>query len=203
MRRCGRLDLAAPDHRPPRTLGIRIRKARPADSDELTRIAHAAKRFWKYPERMIRLWKSELTITPRFVADHPVYCAIQRARVVGFYALSGMRATRDLEHMWVDPKHIGSGVGRLLFSHLLGHLRRERVSRLVIASDPNAESFYRRLGARRVGTVPSRPAGRYLPLLVVRLRPSERSRRRLKRTRRGAVGRVQAGGAAGARKGPT
>jgi GNAT superfamily N-acetyltransferase len=180
---------------------VRIRKARPADSDELTRIAHAAKRFWKYPERTIRLWKSDLTITPQFVAGHRVYCAVQRARVVGFYALSGEGATRDLEHMWVDPTHIGSGVGRLMFSHLLGRLRSERVSRLMIASDPNAEGFYSRLGARPVGRVPSRPAGRYLPLLVVRLRPDGRSSPRLKRIGRGTVGRVRAAGAAGARKG--
>jgi GNAT superfamily N-acetyltransferase len=151
----------------------------------------------------MRLWKSELTITPEFVADHPVYCAIRRARVVGFYALSGEGATRDLEHMWVDPTHIGSGVGRLLFSHLLGHLRRERVSRLVIASDPNAEGFYGRLGARRVGMVPSRPAGRYLPLLEVRLRPNERSSPRLKWASRGTAGHVRAAGAARAGKGPT
>ncbi len=142
---------------------------------ELTKIAHAAKRFWGYPEKLIQLWKAELTITPEFVADHPVYCAVQRSRIVGFYALSGQHATRELEHMWVDPRHIGSGVGRALFSHLRGHLRRARVTRLTIASDPNAEGFYRTLGARRVGRVPSRPVGRYLPLLVVRVGPSLRS----------------------------
>src|SRR5262249_56760988 len=139
---------------------LRIRRARQADSAELTRIAHAAKRFWGYPEDLIRLWMVDLTVTPEFVVDHAVYCAVKRSQVVGFYALSGERTTRDLEHLWVDPKHIGSGVGRALFDHLLGHLRRAGVTRLTIASDPNAEGFYRRVGARRVGTVPSRPAGR-------------------------------------------
>src|SRR5207302_7733682 len=38
---------------------------------------------------------------------------------------------------------------------------------LEIASDPNAQGFYRRMGARPVGFVPSRPRGRRLPLLVV------------------------------------
>jgi ribosomal protein S18 acetylase RimI-like enzyme len=151
---------------------LRIRRARRADSSELTRIAHAAKRFWGYPEELIRLWAADLTVTPDFVVDHDTYCAVKRSQVVGFYALSGERTTRELEHLWVDPKHIGSGVGRALFDHLLGHLRRAGVTRLTIASDPNAEGFYRRVGARRVGTVPSRPAGRHLTLLELRVRPA-------------------------------
>jgi N-acetylglutamate synthase-like GNAT family acetyltransferase len=161
---------------------IRIRRANSADCGELTRIAHAAKRLWRYPEKLIRLWKADLTIMPEFVVHHPVYCAVHKSRVVGFYALSGKGATRDLEHMWVEPRMIGSGVGRLLFTHLVSHLRRAKVMRLTIASDPNAEGFYRRLGAHRVGSVASRPAGRFLPLLVVRLRPSRRSNPRVERT---------------------
>jgi hypothetical protein len=36
-----------------------------------------------------------------------------------------------------------------------------------ITADPNAEGFSTRLGARRVGEVPSTPAGRMLPRLEV------------------------------------
>lgn len=155
-----------------------IRRARRADSDELTRIAHAAKRFWGYPEKLIRLWKNDLTVTPEVIADTPVYCARRGERVAGFYALSGEGARRELEHMWVDPEHIGSGVGRALFAHLVRHLRRAGVTRLEIASDPNAEGFYRRLGARRVGSVASTPPGRELPLLVLPVPTRRRARPR-------------------------
>jgi GNAT superfamily N-acetyltransferase len=120
---------------------------------------------------MIRLWRADLTVTPEFIAEHPVYCATVESRIVGFSALSGEKASRELEHMWVDPAHIGSGVGRVLLLHLLDELRRRGVTRLTIASDPNAEGFYRKLGARRVGSVPSKPASRRLPLLVMRVRP--------------------------------
>jgi len=146
---------------------IRIRRARRSDSTNPTRIAHAAKRHWGYPETLIRLWKAELTLTPELVVRQPVYCAVSASRVVGFYALSDRGATPELEHMWVRPTHMASGVGRSLFSHLLKQLHAMGAVRLRIASDPNAEGFYRRMGARRVGRVPSKPAGRYLPLLVV------------------------------------
>jgi len=152
-------------------VAIRIRRARSADTEELTRIAHAAKRFWGYPEKWIRLWKPDLTVTSEFVRNQVVFCAVRGSTIVGFYALSGDGQRRELEHMWVDPEAIGAGVGRLLFGHLLRHLRRQGVTKLMIASDPNAEGFYRKLGARRAGSIASRPAGRRLPLLVVDLPP--------------------------------
>ena len=105
-------------------------------------------------------------MTPAFIVYHPVYCAVRGSSVVGFYALSDRSTAPELEHMWVRPKHIGSGVGRSLFAHLLEQLHAMGATRLRIASDPNAEGFYRRMGARRVGRVPSTPAGRYLPLLA-------------------------------------
>ncbi len=53
-----------------------IRRALPADTRALTRVAHAAKRHWGYPEDWIRPWRGALTVTPRFVEHHPVYCAV-------------------------------------------------------------------------------------------------------------------------------
>ena len=116
-----------------------IRRARPSDSDELTRIAHAAKRHWGYSEQLIRLWEPDLTLRPGFVARQPAYCAVERSRPVAFYALSGRGRCRELEHMWVHPRRIGSGVGTLLFAHLINRLRLMGVTRLRIASDPNAD----------------------------------------------------------------
>ena len=145
---------------------MRVRKARLAEAEELTRIAQAAKAHWGYSARLMRLWEGDLTVTPALLREHPTYCAVDGGRIAGFYAVSGEHASRELEHMWVDPKRIGTGVGRLLFAHLVRHLRRHGVARLMIASDPHAEGFYRQLGARRIGTVAAKPAGRRLPRLV-------------------------------------
>jgi GNAT superfamily N-acetyltransferase len=144
-----------------------IRRAAPADAGGLTAIAHAAKRRWGYPETWIRLWRRDLTLTRHFIASHCVQCATLNGRIVGFYALSREGATFDLEHMWVDPGRMGEGVGARLFRHAIERVRGSGGDRLQIASDPNAEGFYRRMGARRIGEIPSSPAGRTLPVLVV------------------------------------
>jgi N-acetylglutamate synthase-like GNAT family acetyltransferase len=148
-----------------------IRRARPTDAVRLTRTAHAAKRHWGYPERLIRRWRPALTVTRETIRHEPVYCAIHDGALAGFCAVSGSGDTRELEHMWVHPDFIGRGVGRRLFTYLLARLRGMHVRRLEIASDPNAAAFYRRMGARRIGRVPSTPRRRYLPLFVVRLEP--------------------------------
>lgn len=114
-------------------------------------------------------WKGDLTLTSDRIRIQSVYCATRGARIIGFYAVSGADDAREIEHMWVTPRYIGHGVGRQLFTHLINRLRAMQVARLRIVSDPNAEGFYRRMGARRVGRVSSTPPGRYLPLLVVRL----------------------------------
>jgi len=149
-----------------------IRRALPADARARTRVAHAAKRHWKYPEDWIRRWRDALTVTRRFVEHHPIYGAVRGARLLGFYALSGVGPTRELEHFWVAPEQIGRGVGARMFEHAVATLRADSARVLRIASDPYAEGFYLRMGARRVGEWPSTPSGRTLPLLVWEVRPA-------------------------------
>ena len=142
-----------------------IRRAVPADGDALTAIAHAAKRHWRYPEEWIALWRRDLTFTREFIERHPVYCLVDGEALVGVYALLFSAADCELEHFWVAPTQMGAGVGRALFEHAVERCRAIGVRRLWINADPNAERFYERMGARRVGEVPSTPAGRTLPRL--------------------------------------
>lgn len=144
---------------------MQIRRALPSEAARLTEIAFAAKRHWGYDERLIELWADDLTVTPGRLATHPVYCAVSDARIEGFYALTGQGERYELEHMWVDPPRIRSGVGAVLFEHAARTVAALGGSVLLIASDPNAEGFYRKMGAVPAGTVPSKPEGRTLPLL--------------------------------------
>ncbi len=146
-----------------------IERALPAHADTLTRLAHAAKRHWRYTDADIALWKDALTVTADFISRHAVDRATVAGDVVGFYAITGDGATRVLEHLWVAPAHIGVGVGRRLLADARTRVRIDGVTVLRIESDPNAEGFYLKAGARRVGEVASTPAGRMVPVLVLTL----------------------------------
>ena len=149
--------------------GVEIRRASPEDADALTRIAFAAKRYWGYPERWIERWGESLTITPGFVRDSGVYAAVSGGEPFAFYALTGTGRKMELEHLWVSPAWIGSGAGRLLFEHAMGEAASRGAESVEIEADPNAEGFYLRMGARRIGENVYEIEGqrRVLPLMVV------------------------------------
>jgi GNAT superfamily N-acetyltransferase len=72
-----------------------------------------------------------------------------------------------LEHLWVLPNAMGGGVSRALFAHALERARVLGFESMEIESDPNAEGFYERMGARRVGVNVTELEGqrRELPVL--------------------------------------
>jgi len=151
--------------------GAEVRRALPGDAEALTRIAFAAKRYWGYPERWIEGWSKSLTITPEFVRVNEVYAAISGGEPFGFYALAGTGCELELEHLWVLPAWIGSGIGRLLFEHAMDRAVALGVNRMEIEADPNAEGFYLKMGARRVDSHLYHVEGqrRVLPRMLVEL----------------------------------
>ncbi|HWM91540.1 MAG TPA: GNAT family N-acetyltransferase [Thermoanaerobaculia bacterium] len=146
---------------------MKIRRAQESDSAELTRIAHESKRHWGYPERWIEIWRDDLTISPAFIAANEVYLAEDGSEVLGCYGLAAGTPNWTLEHFWVRPSAMGKGVGRLLFEHAREIASDAGAHGLEIDADPNAEPFYLRMGALRVGEVQSQVEGqsRVRPLL--------------------------------------
>jgi N-acetylglutamate synthase-like GNAT family acetyltransferase len=114
-------------------------------------MAHDAKRHWGYPEHWIQHWQADLTISPDFISNNEVYVAEREGEIIGFYALVVRNRKAELEHMWVAPKHIGTGVGKELFIHAMQIAAGENVSEVEISADPNAEGFYKRMGTSRIG----------------------------------------------------
>jgi GNAT superfamily N-acetyltransferase len=151
---------------------IRIRRARPDESNALTRLVFRSKRHWGYPEEMIALWLRDLTITAEFITANPVFVAEVAGEIGGVFAVVFDDERAELEHLWVDPDQLGGGLGRELFSRAAEMARAQGAGSLIIVSDPNAESFYLHLGARRIGEVDSVPEGRKLPRLVFDLEKS-------------------------------
>jgi GNAT superfamily N-acetyltransferase len=148
-----------------------IRRATSDQAETLTEIAHAAKRHWGYPEAWVQLWSPSLTITPEFIEGNETYVAWIDEEPAGFCAISQESEWASLEHLWVRPAYIGKGVGATLFNYILARCRELGVRVLKIESDPNAQGFYERMGAKKVGEVVGEVEGqpRKLPLLEVKL----------------------------------
>ena len=132
-----------------------IRQASTDEAELLTKIALDAKRYWGYPEHWIQHWEADLTISPEFVRANHVYVAEADGEVRGFYALCVTGAKAELEHMWVTPACIGTGVGKELFLDAMERAAALDVRDVELTSDPNAAGFYERMGARQIGETDS------------------------------------------------
>ena len=153
----------------PQLTNVKIRTASPADATRLTEIAHDAKRYWGYPEHWIRHWQDDLTISPGYLEANQVFLAEREDQIVGFYALIMGEEKAELDHLWVSPDHMGTGVGKELFIHAMQRAAGQNVSKVEILSDPNAEGFYQKMGAHKIGESVSEIEGqpRVLPRLTV------------------------------------
>ncbi|HEX3248667.1 MAG TPA: GNAT family N-acetyltransferase [Pyrinomonadaceae bacterium] len=128
-----------------------IRPAAANEASVLTNLALDAKRYWGYPEHWIRHWQADLTISSDFILDNHVYVAEEEGKIQGFYALIVTGNKAELDHMWVTPDCIGTGIGKALFLDAMERAAALKVNAVEISADPNAAGFYRRMGATDVG----------------------------------------------------
>lgn len=141
---------------------MHIRPARVEEAAALTELAMRSKAHWGYDDAFLAACRDELTIGPEHIARVDV--ADLDGEVVGMVRLEH----ETIEDMFVDPHAIGTGVGRVLFRHVVRRAAAEGMTRLLIDADPNAEGFYAAMGAVRIGESPSGSIpGRMLPQLEV------------------------------------
>jgi GNAT superfamily N-acetyltransferase len=143
-----------------------VREARPDEAAAISALAFRAKAHWGYDDAFMAACRAELTWSPEEVEQHDVLVWEQDGRLLGATARIGAEPDARLWAVFVDPAAHGRGIGRALLEALLARARDAGCRSLSIGADPNAEGFYRAVGARRVGTVPSDTLeGRVLPLM--------------------------------------
>lgn len=149
--------------------GYKIIPADPQDNRILTDIALASKRYWGYPEDWIELWLPDLTITEEYILRHDVFKLVENGKICGFCSLEWDDEMKSLEvaHLWLLPAYIGKKLGRYLLQSSLDKVSKYPARSISVIADPNASEFYEKFGFSKVGNVESKPAGRYLPKMVM------------------------------------
>jgi GNAT superfamily N-acetyltransferase len=153
-------------------LAVTLRPAVPVEAHALSHLALRSKAHWGYDDEFLAACREELTLQPEQCDGVHVVVAECGATLLGFYRLTGESPVAELADLFVDPDAIGRGLGGTLVADAVHRAGTLGISRLVIDADPHAEGFYARMGARRVGKVPSGSiAGRELPRLELVVEP--------------------------------
>jgi len=155
---------------------LRIRPARADEAEALSALCKRAKAYWGYDAEFMRQSDASLTIAPALIETGRVLVAVtDNGKRAGMASLAPLHDdVWDLLHVFVEPAAIGTGAGRALFVAITGMARQFGGGLLSIQSDPHAEAFYLRMGARRIGEAPSEAIpGRMLPMLEFDLQPAQ------------------------------
>jgi GNAT superfamily N-acetyltransferase len=130
----------------------KIRGAAGHDAERLTSLIRQSSAYRGTYASII----SGYRVTADYIARHRVFVAVDASdRLLGFYAL--VLEPPELDLAFVADEAQGMGIGRLLVEHMIGQAGEAGLSSVRVVSHPPAEEFYRRLGARRVGTVAPSP----------------------------------------------
>jgi len=147
---------------------VTLRRARPDEARALSDLARTAKGYWGYDQAFIESCRAELTFSGDDIARGRFVVADLGGEVAGFYSVEGEPPAGELAHMWIRPGKIGTGLGRLMWRDAMATAAAAGFESLEIAAEPNAEGFYRKMGAERVGETPSGSVpGRMLPLMRI------------------------------------
>jgi GNAT superfamily N-acetyltransferase len=131
---------------------LEFRPSRPGEDVALTDLVmRSVQQRWDYsPEFMA--WEPEhLVIQPEHIAQAITNVLEIDGRVAGLYMLRGEPPEVELSRMMIEPDAIGTGYGRRMWEHAVATARTLGARVITIDSDPNAESFYRHMGAETVG----------------------------------------------------
>jgi predicted N-acetyltransferase YhbS len=152
---------------------VTIADATPGDADALTALTRASKAAWGYSNEFMQRVDPELVVSADEIASGTLRARFARNEngdIVGYYAFRGDPDALVLDSMFVAPKRMRAGVGRVLWEDALETARAFGARAFTFVADPNAAEFYLALGATQTGAHPSRSdPSRLLPTFVVEL----------------------------------
>ncbi len=150
----------------PHAATFTIRAARAEEAAALTDLSLRSKAVWGYDAAFLARCRLVMQVKTEAIAGQPHFVAEADGAILGFYGLEDEADGIGLDYLFVEPRAIGSGVGTALWHHAVETARGLGYATLIVVADPNAEGFYRRMGALPIGARASDlEPGRLLPLL--------------------------------------
>lgn len=140
------------------------------DSDILTQITKKSKAYWGYSKEQIENWSGLLTVTKKYIESNYVFKLKLDNTIIGYYSYFYLSEKEvKLDNLFVLPKYIGSGFGKLLMNDFLYRIKISDITTIILDSEPNAEKFYESFGFVKVGQIETSIRDRYLPIMKLEI----------------------------------
>ncbi|WP_317197398.1 GNAT family N-acetyltransferase [Flavobacterium psychroterrae] len=87
-------------------------------------------------------------------------------KIIGYYSFfHESENTIKLDNLFVLPDFIGKGFGKILMNDFLNKLKNIDGQKVILNSEPNAETFYAKFGFVKIGQIETSIKDRYLPIM--------------------------------------
>ncbi|MCB0422346.1 MAG: GNAT family N-acetyltransferase [Bdellovibrionales bacterium] len=133
-----------------------IRQAHIHEGNFLSELTLESKAYWGYSKDFLEKCRPHLKVTQKDIAQWPVKVLERDHEILGYFSLKTIDAENRLDNLWLLPKFIGKGFGRLLFLDAIQEAKQLEWKFFRLASEKNAIGFYKKLGAQLIGEIPSR-----------------------------------------------
>ncbi len=130
---------------------ISIKESESNEVVEINKLLYLSKGYWGYDNIFMDKFMKEFSITKNYLKNNSVFSCYYNFFLVGFFAFSNNKL--ELDYFFISPQYIGKGIGKQLWIHCCNIAKTKfNKNYFILWSDPNAESFYIRMGCKKIGT---------------------------------------------------
>jgi ribosomal protein S18 acetylase RimI-like enzyme len=148
---------------------MKIERATINDNEILSDITKKSKAFWGYSEEQILEWNDNLTISKNYIESNYTFKLLNENTVIGYYSYIIEKPGVKLDNLFVLPEYIGKGFGKYLVDDFLTRMRNQKIKKITLDSDPNAEEFYLKIGFKKIGELETSIKNRFMPIMEMEL----------------------------------
>ncbi len=143
-------------------------KQRIADMSELhdlNKLIRFSKGHGGYSTEFLDAFMNKWGLTKEYMSENQVAILEENEIKCGIFSFNcGNRGAVELTVFFVNNQLIGKGIGKKLWKAASRYALEKKWEKFELISDPNAEKFYEKMGAKKIGEVESFP-GRFVPLM--------------------------------------
>jgi N-acetylglutamate synthase-like GNAT family acetyltransferase len=153
---------------------MKLRKASADEVEALNQFIRLSKGVWGYSDDFLDEFIERWGLTKETLEKKSVKILEMDGEIHGVFSFGPNKKKKiELDLFFVNPKFIKTGIGRKMWNFIDEYARANKWKGFELISDPNAEEFFQRMGAKTVSTVESFP-GRFVPVMKYELIPTQR-----------------------------
>jgi N-acetylglutamate synthase-like GNAT family acetyltransferase len=95
-------------------------------------------------------FRSVYQVTEKFIGNNPTFIIQDDETIVGFWGVLIDDKEASLEYLFIEPRSIGKGYGKLLWNHTVNHCNMLGIKELIIVSGPKQKSSIQKWGQNRL-----------------------------------------------------